>query len=60
MMLESEHGCCGLCNTDSEVSRKEHKCDKLHEDLTEPQWQADRSQNIQELEVEKFQRGGCD
>ena len=40
-MLESEHYCCGLCKTDFEVSRKEHKSHKSHEDLTKPQWQAD-------------------
>ena len=34
------------------VSRKEPKRHKLHEDLTKPQGQSDRSQNTQELEVE--------
>ena len=55
-MLESEHCCYWLCKTDSEVSRKEHKCQKLLEDhdVTKPPWQADRSQNLQELEVETF------
>ena len=36
------------------VSRKKPKCDKVHNDLTKPQWQSDRYLNLQELEVENF------
>ena len=45
------------------VSRKEPKCDKLHDDLTKPQWQSDRYQNLQvlqESEVQKFKLADFD
>ena len=37
IMLGSKHCCGGQCKTESEVSRKEHKCHKLLEDLTKLQ-----------------------
>lgn len=52
-MLNNQHCCAGLCKIDPDVSREESKCQKLHEDLTKPQWESD-IHNLQELEIENF------